>query len=83
MSEAEMDSLTIKDMREQSAADGRHPKELVYVQPGDNLQAVIQQLFDNRASMAPVVTSDTSTNPNPFPSVLFLPASNSSKTSAP
>lgn len=56
MSEAEMDSLTIQDMREQSTSDGRPPKALVYVRPDDKLQAVIQQLFDNRCSMAPVVT---------------------------
>lgn len=58
LSEAEMDSLTIQDMREQSTADGRPPKQLVYVRPDDSMQEVIQQLFDNRCSMAPVVTSD-------------------------
>ena len=58
MSEAEMDAHTIRNMREQSAADGQPPKELVCLNPADPLKAVIRQLFKNRCSMAPVLTWD-------------------------
>ena len=58
MSEAEMDAHTIRSMREQSAADGQPPKELVSLNPTDTLKAVIDKLFQNRCSMAPVLTWD-------------------------
>ena len=58
MSEAEMDAHTIRGMREQSATDGRPPKHLVSLGPMNNMQQVINQLFRNRCSMAPVLTCD-------------------------
>lgn len=58
MSEAEMDAHTIRGMREQGEADGRPPKRLVALAPVDNMQQVINHLFRNRCSMAPVLTCD-------------------------
>lgn len=59
MSEAEMDAHTIRNMREQSTADGQPPKTLVALTPTDSLKDVIKRLFQNRCSMAPVLTWDT------------------------
>ena len=53
MSEAEMDAHTIRNMRDQSVADGQPPKALVSLNPTDPLKAVIDKLFQNRCSMAP------------------------------
>lgn len=58
MSEAEMDAHTIRNMRDQSVADGQPPKTLVSLNPTDPLKAVIDKLFQNRCSMAPVLTWD-------------------------
>ena len=58
MSEAEMDAHTIRSMREQSVADGQPPKDLVSLNPSDPLKAVIDKLFQNRCSVAPVLTRD-------------------------
>jgi len=74
MSEAEMDAHTIRNMREQSAADGQPPKDLVCLKPADPLKAVIRQLFKNRCSMAPVLTWDAhGTPPPPPPSLVHTP----------
>lgn len=59
MSEAEMDAHTIRGMREQALADGRPAKQLVSLEPLDNLQQVITRLFRDRCSMAPVLSCDT------------------------
>lgn len=58
MSEAEMDAHTIRNMREQSIADGQPPKALVSLNPSDPLKTVIDKLFQNRCSVAPVLTRD-------------------------
>jgi len=55
MSEAEMDQHTIRGLREELAMEGRPPKQLVYVTPGDTLSAVVRTLFDNHCSMAPIL----------------------------
>ena len=56
MSEAEMDQHTIQGLREEAAQEGRPPKALVSLHPGDALSTVLQKLFRNRCSMAPVLT---------------------------
>jgi hypothetical protein len=56
MSEAEMDMHTIKGLREEAALEGRPLKALVSLRPEDPLSIVIQKLFHNRCSMAPVLT---------------------------
>ena len=56
MSEAEMDQHTIRGLREEAAQEGRAPKALVSLHPGDALSTVLQKLFQNRCSMAPVLT---------------------------
>ena len=59
MSEAEMDQHTIRGLREEAAQEGRPPKALVSLHPGDHLSTVLQKLFRNRCSMAPVLTGPT------------------------
>ena len=44
--------------RQDAAADGREPKPLVYVRPEDNMAVVVERLFDNRCSMAPILSGD-------------------------
>ncbi|CAK0784632.1 hypothetical protein CVIRNUC_007836 [Coccomyxa viridis] len=56
MSEAEMDQHTIRGLREEATQEGRSPKALVSLHPGDHLSTVLQKLFRNRCSMAPVLT---------------------------
>ena len=56
MSEAEMDVHTISGLREEAAQEGRPPKALVSLHPGNYLSTVLQKLFRNRCSMAPVLT---------------------------
>ncbi|KAK9804840.1 hypothetical protein WJX72_008237 [[Myrmecia] bisecta] len=58
MSEAEMDQHTIRAMREVATTEGREPKPLVYVRPEDHLGTVIMLLFNNRCSMAPVLSCE-------------------------
>ena len=41
-----------------AAADGREAKSLVYVRPEDNMAVVVERLFDNRCSMAPILSGD-------------------------
>jgi len=41
-----------------AAADGREAKPLVYVRPEDNMAVVVERLFDNRCSMAPILSGD-------------------------
>lgn len=55
MSEAELDQHTIRGLREELAAEGRPPRDLVSVAPADSLAAVVRTLYDNHCSMAPVV----------------------------
>ncbi len=75
MSEAEMDAHTIRNMREQSIADGQPPKALVSLNPTDPLKAVIDKLFQKRCSMAPVLTLDAHGMSEPaFDSILLLPS---------
>jgi hypothetical protein len=50
--------LQIRGMREESALEGRTPKPLVYVRPQDNLAKVVRTLFDNKCSMAPILSCD-------------------------
>ena len=58
-----------------AAADGREAKSLVYVRPEDNMAVVVERLFDNRCSMAPILSGDPngaalascSTHPNLTP----------------
>ena len=69
-----MDAHTIRNMREQSIADGQPPKALVSLNPTDPLKAVIDKLFQNRCSMAPVLTLDAHGMSEPaFDSLLLLP----------
>jgi len=56
MSEAEMDQHTIRGLREEAVQEGRPSKPLVSLHPGDALSTVLQKLFRNRCSMAPVLT---------------------------
>ena len=51
-----MDQHTIRGLREEAAQEGRPPKALVSLHPGDALSTVLQKLFQNRCSMAPVLT---------------------------
>ena len=51
-----MDQHTIRGLREEAAQEGRWPKALVSLHPGDHLSTVLQKLFRNRCSMAPVLT---------------------------
>lgn len=55
MSEAEMDQHTIRGLREEMQAEGRPPKGLVYVSPGDSLSLVVRKMYQNHCSMAPVL----------------------------
>lgn len=54
-----MDQHTIRGLREEAAQEGRPPKALVSLHPGDHLSTVLQKLFRNRCSMAPVLTGPT------------------------
>ena len=72
MSEAEMDLHTIGGLREEAAADGRPLKQLVSLQPEDQLTTAIRKLFHNRCSMAPVLTGP-STGARPFVLGTLLP----------
>eukprot|EP01024_Parvocaulis_polyphysoides_P006961 TRINITY_DN12068_c0_g1_i1.p1 TRINITY_DN12068_c0_g1~~TRINITY_DN12068_c0_g1_i1.p1 ORF type:complete len:580 (+),score=58.64 TRINITY_DN12068_c0_g1_i1:205-1944(+) len=58
LSEAEMDSHTIRMMREEAEKDGKPSRDLVYVKPEDSLQHVIQMMFDHKCHMAPVLSCD-------------------------
>lgn len=58
MSEHEMDMHTIRGLREEGALEGRMPRPLVYCQPEENLVAVVQRLFENHCSMAPILSKD-------------------------
>ena len=51
-----MDQHTIRGLREEASQEGRSPKALVSLHPGDHLSTVLQKLFRNRCSMAPVLT---------------------------
>ena len=51
-----MDQHTIRGLREEAAQEGRPPKALVSLHPADALSTVLQKLFRNRCSMAPVLT---------------------------
>lgn len=55
MSEIEMDQHTIRGLREELISEGRPPKRLVHVSPADSLAQVVQTLFENHCSMAPVI----------------------------
>eukprot|EP01025_Chloroclados_australasicus_P065857 TRINITY_DN8987_c0_g2_i1.p1 TRINITY_DN8987_c0_g2~~TRINITY_DN8987_c0_g2_i1.p1 ORF type:complete len:555 (-),score=65.30 TRINITY_DN8987_c0_g2_i1:432-2096(-) len=58
LSEAEMDSHTIRMMREEAERDGKPQRELVYVKPEDSLAHVIQVMFKHKCHMAPVLSCD-------------------------
>jgi len=51
-----MDQHTIRGLREEAVQEGRPSKPLVSLHPGDALSTVLQKLFRNRCSMAPVLT---------------------------
>ena len=51
-----MDQHTIRGLREEAVQEGRPSKALVSLHPGDALSTVLQKLFRNRCSMAPVLT---------------------------
>jgi hypothetical protein len=53
-----MDAHTIRGMREEAALQGRGPKSLVHVQPDDDLGKVVRRLFENKCSMAPILSCD-------------------------
>eukprot|EP00775_Hariotina_reticulata_P003066 gene3066-3346_t len=76
LSEAEMDAHTIRGMREECGLEGRTPKPLVYVRPQDNLAKVVRTLFDNKCSMAPILSCDPadppSGRPGELPTVLHI-----------
>jgi hypothetical protein len=64
-----------------AAADGREAKPLVYVRPEDNMAVVVERLFDNRCSMAPILSGDpngapfeNSEHPGPAIPVIYLPS---------
>mmetsp|Transcript_1261 Transcript_1261/g.3771 ORF Transcript_1261/g.3771 Transcript_1261/m.3771 type:complete len:585 (+) Transcript_1261:304-2058(+) len=58
LSEAEMDRHSLKGLRAAAGAEGRPPKPLVFVRPGDPLAVLVQRLFAHRCSMAPIVSGD-------------------------
>eukprot|EP00201_Polytomella_parva_P022963 CAMPEP_0175046128 /NCGR_PEP_ID=MMETSP0052_2-20121109/4848_1 /TAXON_ID=51329 ORGANISM="Polytomella parva, Strain SAG 63-3" /NCGR_SAMPLE_ID=MMETSP0052_2 /ASSEMBLY_ACC=CAM_ASM_000194 /LENGTH=614 /DNA_ID=CAMNT_0016309819 /DNA_START=1556 /DNA_END=3400 /DNA_ORIENTATION=- len=73
LSEAEMDTHTIRMLREQSIhIDGRGPKPLVYVKPQDRLNSVVEVLFRHKCSMAPVFTENPNDLNAEIPAVLHL-----------
>ena len=55
MSEPEMDQHTIRGLREEMTAEGRPPKLLVSVAPGNSLAQVVRTMYENHCSMAPVL----------------------------
>jgi 5'-AMP-activated protein kinase regulatory gamma subunit len=55
MSEQEMDQHTIRGLREEMTAEGRPPKGLVSVAPGNSLAQVVRTMYENHCSMAPVL----------------------------
>ncbi|KAG7668620.1 hypothetical protein Ndes2526B_g03759 [Nannochloris sp. 'desiccata'] len=55
MSEQEMDQHTIRGLREEMEAEGRPPKALVCVAPGNSLAQVVRTMYENHCSMAPVL----------------------------
>eukprot|EP00197_Chlamydomonas_leiostraca_P002761 CAMPEP_0202856964 /NCGR_PEP_ID=MMETSP1391-20130828/74_1 /ASSEMBLY_ACC=CAM_ASM_000867 /TAXON_ID=1034604 /ORGANISM="Chlamydomonas leiostraca, Strain SAG 11-49" /LENGTH=551 /DNA_ID=CAMNT_0049535697 /DNA_START=328 /DNA_END=1983 /DNA_ORIENTATION=+ len=70
MSEAEMDAHTIRGLREEVTMEGRDPKPLVYVRPDDDLAKVVGTLFQNKCSMAPIMSTDP--GGSEIPDVLHL-----------
>lgn len=58
MSEAEMDQHTLRGLRQVAEADGRPFKQLVAVQPQEDLHAFVERLCVSEVSMAPVLTTE-------------------------
>ena len=58
-----MDLHTIGGLREEAAAEGRPLKQLVSLRPEDPLTTAIRKLFNNRCSMAPVLTGPSTGTP--------------------
>lgn len=60
-------------MREECVLEGRPPKPLIYVRTTDKLATVVRTLFENKCSMAPILTADPGDSPgSPLPSVLHI-----------
>lgn len=55
MSEAEMDQHTIRGLRDQMNLEGNTPRPLISCFPNDSLYDVVQKLYDNHCSVAPIV----------------------------
>lgn len=62
LSEAEMDRHTIRGLREDASAEGRVPKPLVFVRPEEHMGMVVERLFSQRCSMAPILSGDPNGN---------------------
>ena len=58
LSDAQIDSFTIVDFREQCAASGTPPRDLVFVKPQDTLRVVVETLLCSGCSCAPILTND-------------------------
>lgn len=58
LSDAQIDSFTVTDFREQCAAAGNRPRDLVYVKPHDSLRVVVETLLHSGCSSAPILSSD-------------------------
>jgi len=60
-------------MRDECTLEGRPPKPLIYVRTTDKLATVVRTLFENKCSMAPILTADPGDSPgSPLPSVLHI-----------
>lgn len=56
--ESEMDSHTVRAMREEAHSEGKPHRHLVWLTPAHSLLDVIARLFATKSSMAPVLSSD-------------------------
>jgi len=54
---AGMDAHSIRALREESAAEGRPPKPLVFARPEDSLSKVVRALTEGKCSMVPILTA--------------------------
>lgn len=62
LTEAQIDSFTILDFREQCAEQGNPPRPMVFVKPEDSLRVVVETLLKSGCSSAPILTGDPGTS---------------------
>ncbi len=58
-SSSEKNKYTCRGLREEAGLEGREPKQLVYARPDDDLLKVVGTLFQNKCSMAPILSSES------------------------